>query len=112
MKKEELLQFVPDVNETGDSTHKIAEKAKVNSVLVYAMLVELKNLPMPLIESFEFKQKKRVYRYWKRVKPNTELIEKYLSIQPENRSSKEHDYLIKFKYYGDTHKYFLELLNG
>ena len=114
MKKEELLQFVPNAPEKGwggDSTNKISKKAKLNYLDCKNLLYELRYLPMPLVECMDFKTKNRVVRYWRRTKPNEELIKQYLKIPLKDRSTKEHDYLIKFKYYGDLRKYISEALN-
>jgi hypothetical protein len=112
MKKEELLQFVPNEEEKWASTHKIAQKSKQNDITVYSWLVELENMPRPLVKRIEFTGKNRRYRMWKKTSFQKSLVDAYLKIPPRDRSTAEHSVILRDKYWGNIHDYINAIINS
>lgn len=111
MKKEQLLNFIPKPEEKYTSTHQIALKAKIHDYVALALLVELANMPRPLVQKFEF-GKRRMHRIWKQTKIETEKVDRILKLKPQDRDNEEHLLLCRDKYWGRWHDYIIDIVNS
>lgn len=109
MRKEQLLEFIPNPDEKYASTHKIALAAHQHDFLVHLWLVELENMPRPLVKHVEFGKKRRNIM-WKKTKIEKNLIDAYSKIPIENRDSNEHNLILRDKYGGNLRAYIQDIL--
>lgn len=113
MRKEQLLNFIPEPNEKFASTNKIARKAKINHYVAQRLLTELYIMDRPLVEKFVFggnNKSSRDFILWKRTEIDYDGLNKALKLIPKERDNAEHKLICRDKYGGDLHKYINAIL--
>lgn len=92
------------------SVNKIKEACGLHWNKLMAQLSGLEN--KGLVERIEFQKKNRVFRYFRKPTVDDHTLSIIERTKIEDRSNKDHQYIIRFKYNLDVKKYIDEILRS
>lgn len=113
MRKEQLLTFVPNVDEKFASTNRIAKRASINHYKAQRLLTELYIMKRPLVEKYTFggdKKTSRDFILWRKTAIDKNALNKALKVKPEDRDDGEHEVILRDYWGGSFHQYLNDIL--